>query len=675
MKLNNNFIKSSVFCLSFIAAGVSAALYEVTEYTPPSKFKQAFGESINNNGDVVFRLQGGSLAADSDVQDYTIYSTGSNSYSTLYNHPIDLDSLNNFLSEPITDLTKSTRFVAIQYLQTSTFTDYLYVPEHTEEVTTDNVTTTNTIAETVVTAARSRQSDGRYQRFGQYWSAILNGNVLEHTPILDQVNPVTNDYGFEFSEQVLDINSDGTIVGFTDSDFDEITFTKTVPEIFFNSANQAVVSRDVNENIIKSDKTFTYKSRKYARRGFVKANGNVTLLPPVDTSYEGGFSTASDISDTGFIVGYGTIGYEKPDDYDTFIEQCQESHDYKQYPFELCKFSVDTLTNSQNVRYIPRITRAHMWQVDGQGTLVQQAKSLGSAFDHIDFEDDSILPVVRSVGVREDLVAGISVLNLSSQAVAVNNAGIAVGRSYAHVDTREATRTVDDVEQTYNQYLMRDYAAVFKDSTVTTIANDISTMERSWAVDINDNNTVIGNAVINHFSGDVAQPFYYHLDTGEFFTFNNNDDFQHVEAKAINNNGQIVGSIEIDTISGTQPINHAFLYDIKSKTFTDLNDAISCDADFTLIDAVDINDHGEIIALASGAEPLRDVEGEVTTDITTGEIKNTFVIKTIKLNKVDGGQQESCFSQENTFKRQGASLPYWFAGLIMIFGLFRRRFS
>jgi hypothetical protein len=103
--------------------------------------------------------------------------------------------------------------------------------------------------------------------------------------------------------------------------------------------------------------------------------------------------------------------------------------------------------------------------------------------------------------------------------------------------------------------------------------------------------------------------------------------------------------------------------------FINLNDTISCDAPYNIIEANSINDSGVIVATALKAEEYTDSEGETQT---------RDVVVTVKLDpSAADGELNDCTQQENRVERQGASLGLGtllgFMGLGALISVFRRK--
>ena len=140
-------------------------------------------------------------------------------------------------------------------------------------------------------------------------------------------------------------------------------------------------------------------------------------------------------------------------------------------------------------------------------------------------------------------------------------------------------------------------AAVFDGDEVVGFIND-QEYPQSTAEDINNNDIVVGYAtkIIN---GSSRTKFFVHDYRGEVTEFPN-DFFNSSSsvANAINDNGLVVGQGEVETnLSGSRR-SEGFIYDIDSKEFTNINDLLSCNSPYTIVQANDINERDEIAATA-----------------------------------------------------------------------------
>lgn len=70
--------------------------------------------------------------------------------------------------------------------------------------------------------------------------------------------------------------------------------------------------------------------------------------------------------------------------------------------------------------------------------------------------------------------------------------------------------------------------------------------------------------------------------------------YQNSVATAINNSSLVVGYAWLPATEG-EPFRRAFLYDARDGVLTDLNDLLPEGSAWSLVDALDINDAGQIV--------------------------------------------------------------------------------
>ena len=143
-----------------------------------------------------------------------------------------------------------------------------------------------------------------------------------------------------------------------------------------------------------------------------------------------------------------------------------------------------------------------------------------------------------------------------------------MGYSTAFVDSDETNPTISESVSTY--------AVIFKDGEVIDITEDRTTNYASRAFDINENGIAVGHVTENINGSARTSAFYIDTNiegsamtfTGSFFNGSSSS------AKAINDNGFIVGEAEYESHSDTQipRRRNAFLYDTNTETLTNIND-------------------------------------------------------------------------------------------------------
>jgi hypothetical protein len=248
----------------------------------------------------------------------------------------------------------------------------------------------------------------------------------------------------------------------------------------------------------------------------------------------------------------------------------------------------------------------------------------------------------------------------------INSQGIAVGEGLTGdrvVITRPGGSGLTESERV---------ATVFRDGeTIELLPRDENIL--SQAIAINDENWVTGAILRSQSNVARSRMFVYNLDTQEqhypdgFFVS------AGVTANAINNNNIVVGKGDVVASSDALRDTAAFMYDINTQEFTDLNDLVACDSPYDLIEAVDINDNGEIIANARTKTTNKYVSGNEIID-DNGETQEVDTIVAVKLSPLANGTVEECEipEDERPYERQGASTT-WLALLGLFSAAFIRR--
>ena len=390
----------------------------------------------------------------------------------------------------------------------------------------------------------------------------------------------------------------------------------------------------------------TYWARDFTTRGFFSSDGGATIveiIPPSETDLAeefrfGGESAILDISDSHIAVGYASTSLDQ-----TSIDQitdesggCADPEILADLPYRICvQRAIDGAYNLEAIK----------WTIDEQGIV--SSETLGQLVTP--HEDDT----------RE----------YTNLAQAVNSNGVAVGYSHGWWDENETNPSADERREIY--------AVVYKNGEVKDFTEDHSKYFRSKAYDINDAGFAVGHAS-TYVNGSLRTKFYYVDTNAENMEMILPDDFftgSSSTARAINEAGKIVGEGEVETHNDSAGLaprrTHGFIYDITSKTFTDLNDYLTCDSAYTIIEARDINDANEISATALIKVPRRNSKGELMLD-SQGEQLFEDVVRAVTL-KPTNGEIEDCSKVEEKVERKGAGLGLGALCLLMLAGL-RRRF-
>jgi probable HAF family extracellular repeat protein len=161
--------------------------------------------------------------------------------------------------------------------------------------------------------------------------------------------------------------------------------------------------------------------------------------------------------------------------------------------------------------------------------------------------------------------------------VAINASGHVAGTTSVDVEGDEVRR------------------AVLFANGILTILDAAPGAESSSASDINDVDQVVGNPL----GSPGGQAFLYDHTTGTSTDIGTLPGYQNITATAINNVGQVVGHawFALNWLPGneTDQIQRAFIYDHRTRVMADLNERLPRGSGWYLVDALDINDAGQIV--------------------------------------------------------------------------------
>jgi len=391
----------------------------------------------------------------------------------------------------------------------------------------------------------------------------------------------------------------------------------------------------------QEDETFTITrfERDFISRAVWQANGTIKVVEPPEQGELGGESAFMDINENNLAVGYASIGISPASA--GAIETCYERAEEPDEPTPAAACIWSAWQSRKNARvnniresfFDPTIVRgnnsiydinAFLWQLDANGNVISQTQ-LGTLMARDEEEDN---------------------LDFSSYAYAVNNNDIAVGQSWTYLEQTPARE---------NRVKM---PVVFRNGEVEAITTD-ETYRWGSANDINDNNRVVGylKRTIQSYTRDVG--FFYDLDAAEpevievpsFFVGSS------TVLSAINNQGMAVGSAEVDPGSSSERRRVGVVIDTTAEQMEliDLNDTISCSADYFIVAANDINDNGQIVATAVYTEDVTEEDGRTFDSIQS---------RTLLLDPIEG-ELNDCQAESTRTERVGASM-----NLISLFGMF-----
>lgn len=466
-------------------------------------------------------------------------------------------------------------------------------------------------------------------------SLAINGNsnleqlqVGLHTAFyydgMTQSVPLVNDPPEISADTFLyDINANNTAVGSASGTFSPEEFTYT------NGDDEEVSS--------------TFYLRDYISRGVWYRNGQVSLIEPPETAELGGESAILDVNDSGLAAGYASISISgaAQDRIDACTPEQEEA--IVSRPTKACVHAIwQELYSKRASNIAPSFysqsdyaarrsiynIRGYLWQLDNNGEVISQTQ-LGTLMDRQEDDDR----------------------DFSSYAFAVNNNGNAVGQSWTYHVNRGAVRM----------------PAVFQNGEAQPVTQD---EKYYWgaATDINDSDRAVGYLVENR-AGDLRNTgFYYDLDSEELVPVPGFFSGSSTVPNAINDNGIMVGTGEIEPTLQSTRRRVGFWYDTTAEDaeFVNLNNTLSCDSEYFIVEANDVTDSGEVLATA-----LKEVE-YVDGD---GETQTREVSVSIKLNPIDG-ELNNCREEENKVERSGASVgatPFAVLAVLGGFITFMRR--
>ncbi|MDP2713286.1 DUF3466 family protein [Rheinheimera sp.] len=398
------------------------------------------------------------------------------------------------------------------------------------------------------------------------------------------------------SEYLYDINNAGVAVGTASTTFALQSFTPAVTDEEPEPETVDVWVPELSHQL-----------------GVVVQNNQVSTIPAPYQELGGGFTVAKAISDSGLIAGYGSSGMDE--DKQTEIEEACDGSDT---PVNNCLYN-DAIDGSYH-------KRAMVWQLQANGTI-GEPEIFGFLGD-------------KNTGVAFD-GEGVNGNTYFSEANDVNNNGLAVGHSI-YTDSDRNFRT--------------EHASLYTEGQVLPLIDPLE-WSSSDAVAVNNNDIIVGYAKKRINSLDRNKFFYHDYSSAQtvfpqdFFTSSAS------EPNAINDLDQVVGRAEVMLAGTTTRRKHGFIYDIATDSFRDLNTLLGCDVPYTIVDANDINNNGEILATALVKREQRDALGDVVLDSAGNAIEEDVVIA-VKLIPVANGEAENCTTEDTVYERKGGSLPW-----------------
>lgn len=461
------------------------------------------------------------------------------------------------------------------------------------------------------------------QQFGDSTVLVNIDGTTEEVVIFDTTFENTGTLTRSTVDTVTGITNNGWIFGSGTAPYLPVTFTD-----------------DNNTDDTDDDEIDNYWIRDFDLRAFYSVDKGQTVIPlvPPESTY-GGVSVISDMSDSGVAIGYAST--DIPDNVTEFLSETSEDCSSPEQLAELPEIVCIDLVLTQNQLTLSDLysTNAFKWIIGADGTVTSQ-EALGQL----------ITPHAEDTR------------GVSSFGQAVNDEGTVVGYADGWFKSNVTSPSKDELRAS-------TYAVVFKDNLVVELYPDHDDHFVSRANDLNNSGISVGYAN----NGSINEFFY--IDTSDI------EDMDIVfpesffegsasTANSVNEDGFVVGSADFESNIGTRR-KHAFMYDINTDTFTDLNDFIDCNSDYTIVDANNINENNEILATAIIKINVTDTDGNNTFD-EVGEPIFDEVARAIKLTPIDG-EIESCSVEDDSVERQGASFGLFMPLILLLVG-FRRKF-
>lgn len=478
--------------------------------------------------------------------------------------------------------------------------------------------TNGNIDNTILNILLNRNPAG--QPIGSAISYLKTGSLAPENILLrDSAEPTRGN-----SEYLYDINNAGIAVGVASTTFTLQSYTP-----------------DVTDDEPEPETVDLWVPEASYQLGAVVQEGQVRTIPAPYQELGGGFTVARAISDSGLIAGFGSSGMT-----DAVKEVIEEACTGASQPVATCLYN-RAVAGSY-------LQRGMVWQLQADGSVAAPEilgflgnKNTGTAFDG----------------------EGVNAITYFSVANDVNNNGIAVGRSlYSDSDRMERVRVGNQV---VDRIVRAQHASLYVEDQVLPLVDPLE-WSISDAVAINNNDIIVGygQKVIN--SAARNKMFYHDYSAGQTRFVDGFFSSSTTQPKAINDSNQVVGQAEVILGGTTTRRGHGFIYDITADSFTDLNTLIGCNSPYTVVDATDINNNGDILATALIMKERKDLLGEVVVDAQGNPLREELAV-VVKLQPVANGEPEDCSSEQTEYERKGGTAGFGWLTLGAALVWWRRR--
>lgn len=437
--------------------------------------------------------------------------------------------------------------------------------------------------------------------------------------------------------------------------------------------------------------------RAFEMRGFVKdsATGAEVPLVPAYTTYTdddgvavdlGGWSVAAKINNNNVITGYASTALSSASD--DRVDSCISNADT--VPVDVCVQNYQFPNASNGLRYITYQTRAFVWNY-ANGTTTATELPLG-------------------------LDPGSSTRIFQAQGLGINDNGVVVGRSNVYRNGNSNRLRYDAA------FWQQDANGAYQYHWIPVIDND--DVRSAKAVDINNSGIVVGSYIAYMDGYETEKFFVFDINSPDALPTVPNDFFTGISnlnsyPKDINNQGQVVGSIETTRDSDFDGPRDGFLYDVNSQEFDDVNDLLTCgskgyeqdgngnwarhqftvsdssganltyNADIRVVEANKITEDGTIVGTAFVRKPVYQVDdlGNLVLDADgnplfalngEGQPVTNYLPRMVVLKPTNSGtacdipdEDRDGTAAEGNYKREGAAFWMWMLTLPLVW--FRRR--